>query len=106
MANAPSPSPAAPACELRSTDSNVMIATNSTPKTSHAPAAANSGPVGATPKMNRVPAHVTSVPASTVIARNAECTSALATTNATRDTGFVSTRIAVPLLLSEDTIPP
>ncbi len=102
----PSPMPAAPACELTRTERSVITAMKKNPKASHAPVAANRGPAGAAPNSSAVPPHVMSVPAATVMARKSACTSVFATMKAVRDTGFVRTRAAVPLLRSEETMPP
>ena len=73
-----------------------------TPNTSHSNAEDHSADPGASLKTAAVRPHVASVPATTRIARNAEWTAALAMTNAVRETGLVSTRTAVPLLVSDE----
>ncbi len=56
--------------------------------------------------MAAVSPQVIRVPTTSSTATNAELTTALTTTNALRETGLVSTRTAVPLRLSAETIPP
>ena len=79
---------------------------NWTASTSHTSAADHSAAPGAVPNIAAVSPHVMSVPTTSSTATNTELTSALTTTNALRETGLVSTRIAVPLRVSAETIPP
>ncbi len=88
------------------TESSVIRAMNWTARTSHTSEADQSAGAGAEPNMAAVSPQVASVPTARSTATNAELTAALTTTNALRETGFVSTRIAVPLRHSAETIPP
>ena len=105
--NTPSPAPAAPAAEEISTENRTITAMKSKPYTSQMNDADHSGPPGRLAEdRGRERPGDQSAEHQREARGTRECTTAFTTTKAPRDTGLVSTSMAVPLRVSEETMPP